>query len=305
MLYHNNIEAMQFLDVAAASGTDNLGPGSGCAFGDYDNDGDLDLFVVNLVGEDRVYMNLGDGTFVDMATAFGMADTGRAIDVMLGDYDNDGDLDAYVINEIGSNHLYRNGDTAYNWLKVKLRGIESNVDGIGARLQVFADDTAQIREVNAAESFSQSSRTAHFGLGGSSRIDSLTVRWPNGQVDKYLDLVPNAVVQLVEGQGVTAVEEAAAPLPHGFFLEQNYPNPFNASTLIEFSIATPGLVHLVLYNALGQQIRVLVDEQLDAGRHQVMWDGRDEQRRFGGSGTYFYRLESGTQERVRPMVLLR
>ena len=131
------------------------------------------------------------------------------------------------------------------------------------------------------------------------------VHWPSGQVDSYLDVVANTTRQVVEGQRPTAVEETSAPVPHLFALEQNHPNPFNAATLIGFSIAQPGRVRLVLYNALGQQIRVLIDQDLAAGRRQVVWDGRDDQGRSVASGAYYYRLGSGGEEKVRSMVLLR
>ena len=163
----------------------------------------------------------------------------------------------------------------------------------------------QYREVNGTAGFSQNSRTAHFGLGKNIRIDSLIVRWSNGRVDKRLDLEADTVLRVVEGRSVTAVEEMAAFLPREFVLEQNYPNPFNASTSIRFSIAEAGLVRLVLYNALGQQIRILADEELQAGVNRVVWDSRGEQKRFVASGVYFYRLESSGRGEMRSMVLLR
>ena len=305
VLYRNNVERLQLVDVAAASGTDNLGTGTGCAFGDYDHDGDLDLFVVNWRMPARVFMNQGDGTFVDMATAFGMADTAQINSVMLGDYDSDGDPDVYMINEGGPNRLYQNGGNPRAWLKVDVQGTQSNVDGIGARISMTSGAQVQTREVNGSAGFSLNSRMVHFGLGSSNRIDSLVVRWPSGRVDRYLDMAANSTLLLVEGRGITAVEETDAPLPHSFGLDQNYPNPFNASTLIRFSIAASGPVRLVLYNALGQQIRVLIDEELKPGYRQVVWDGKNDQGRSVASGAYFYHLESGGRERTRSMVLLR
>ena len=147
-LSRNDLEAATFVDIGEESGTDNLALGAGCAFGDYDSDGDLDLFVVNGGGPDRVFMNRGDGTFVNMATAYGMADTSWAWAVALGDYDNDGDLDAYVVNEKSTNRLYQNGSADYNWLQVGVRGVESNTQGIGARIQLFAGERVWMREIN-------------------------------------------------------------------------------------------------------------------------------------------------------------
>jgi hypothetical protein len=163
-LSRNDLETAVFVDVGAESGTENLALGAGCAFGDFDADGDLDLFVVNGGSADRVFMNRGDGSFVDMAAAFGMADTSWAWAVTLADYDNDGDLDAYVVNERSANRLYENRSADNNWLQVRVRGVASNTEGLGARLQLFAGERAWTRVVNAASGTSQSSRVVHFGL---------------------------------------------------------------------------------------------------------------------------------------------
>ena len=304
VLYRNNGE-LQLQDVAAASGTDNLEPGSGCAFGDYDNDGDLDLFVVNAQRADRVYMNQGDGTFVDMAPALGMADSAQALSVMLGDNDNDGDLDVYVVNEGSANRLYQNGGSPHTWMQVNLRGVQSNIDGIGARLHMFSGSQVQMREVNGAAGFSHSSRTAHFGIGSSARADSLVVRWPNGQVDRHLDIAAGNALQLTEGQIPTAIEEATAPLPRRFVLEQNYPNPFNSGTVIRFALPQNWHVDLDLYNLTGQQVSTLVDGRCQAGRYAVRWDGRDDQGRTMASGVYLYRLQAGAQVETRKLLLVR
>ncbi len=109
--------------------------------------------------------------------------------------------------------------------------------------------------------------------------------------------------EIVTGTGVVT------PDPHGtpgrFGLQQNYPNPFNAGTQIRFGLAAPGHVGLRVYNMLGQLVKTLVDEDLPAGEHQVLWGGVDEQGRPLASGVYFYRLEAGGQGDVRRMVFTR
>jgi len=76
-------------------------------------------------------------------------------------------------------------------------------------------------------------------------------------------------------------------LPTKFALDQNYPNPFNPSTIIEFTLPRKAQVELSIYNLLGQRVRVLVDESKTAGRHAVVWDGRDTNGNEIGSGIYF------------------
>jgi hypothetical protein len=86
--------------------------------------------------------------------------------------------------------------------------------------------------------------------------------------------------------------------PTQFGLSQNYPNPFNPSTQISYSIADAGIVKLSVYNLLGQQVALLVNEQQDAGKYNVSFDASQL-----SSGTYFYKLESGQQHEVKKMIL--
>jgi len=90
-------------------------------------------------------------------------------------------------------------------------------------------------------------------------------------------------------------------------LEQNYPNPFNPTTTISFSIAqTSSYVTLNIYNIKGQKVKSLLNEKLDAGTHQVMWDGKDENGKSATSGIYFYKLNAGGNfSQTKRMILLK
>lgn len=110
VFYSNNGDGT-FDDITAQSGTGDNGAGVGCAWGDYDNDGLLDLFASNRPGMHRLYRNLGDSSFIDMAPGYGMSDpTGWGESVAWADYDNDGFIDLYVLRMNQSNILYRNID---------------------------------------------------------------------------------------------------------------------------------------------------------------------------------------------------
>ena len=99
------------------------------------------------------------------------------------------------------------------------------------------------------------------------------------------------------GTGIT-------PLVYG--LDQNLPNPFNAQTRISFSMPAAGHVKLVVYNVLGQEVVTLLDQKLDANKHEVVWDGLNAQGSIVASGTYFYRLNIGdAYEETRQMTLLK
>ncbi len=95
------------------------------------------------------------------------------------------------------------------------------------------------------------------------------------------------------------------PLPVSFNLKQNYPNPFNPTTQISFDLPKPCDVKLVIYNALGQQIRTLFNGEKEAGTHHIVWDGKNEVGESVSSGVYFYEIHAGDFRQVRKMLLVR
>ena len=112
-LYHNNGDNT-FADVASSTGVADAQGGTGLAWGDFDNDGDSDLYVVNWGQPNRLYRNNGNNTFTDIASQAGVADAGGGRGVDWGDFDNDGDLDLYLVTEYEQPRLYRNnGDNTF------------------------------------------------------------------------------------------------------------------------------------------------------------------------------------------------
>ena len=290
-LWENDIDRQIFVDVGGRSGVENHGAGTGCAFGDYDNDGDLDLFIVNGAGANRVYMNRGNGTFQDVASQVGMLDTVRTRSVVLGDYDNDGDLDPYVVNEGFPNRLYRNEGNSNGWLQVNLHGTSSNIDAIGARLTLYREKKSITREINGVAGLAQSSRTAHFGLGSGRPADSLVVVWPGGFRQGIALGSDTRRVDLVEGSIPTRVSDDFSTFVRESRVFNNFPNPFNANTRLRFFLQEEGPVRCSIYNALGQRVRNLIDETLLAGSHYIQWDGFSDDGLTASSGIYFYRFE--------------
>jgi hypothetical protein len=93
--------------------------------------------------------------------------------------------------------------------------------------------------------------------------------------------------------------------PSRFSLEQNYPNPFNPSTVIEYSLPHSSYVELVIFNLLGQKVRVLVDEHQNAGNKRISWDGRTDEGQIVQSGIYFYQLRVGENVSSKKMILIK
>jgi hypothetical protein len=203
---------------AAGIGVNTRWLGWGAGAVDLDNDGWLDLFLVNghvypevwqLPTEAAyrqrkvVYRNLANGRFADVSEALGppVTDPKAGRGAAFGDVDNDGDVDVVVNNVHDTPDLFRTrADPAHHWLLVKLEGTKSNRSAIGARVRVEAGGASQWQEVRGGGSYiSQNDLRAHFGLGAATRVDRLEVRWPNGLVEEWRDLPADRVHRLVEG----------------------------------------------------------------------------------------------------------
>jgi hypothetical protein len=94
-------------------------------------------------------------------------------------------------------------------------------------------------------------------------------------------------------------------LPTEYALEQNYPNPFNPSTNIAFALPKAGKVEVSVYNVLGQEVNTLVSEELAAGEHTIVWDGRNSSGNAVSSGIYFYRIVAGDFSQTKKMLMLK
>ncbi len=210
VLLHANGD-LTFSNVATSLAVQGSRYGWGCSFLDYDNDGDLDLYVVNWVdpsvtgdrtaAKNALYRNNGNGTFTDVSAAMGVDDDGPGYGVAVGDYNNDGFVDMFVTNNGAPSILYRNVPTALHWLKVKTVGTTSNRDGIGARVTVTTGaSTTQFRDVSGGESYlCQPSLEVEFGLAANASATRVEVRWPSGIVDRYENVAANQTLVAIEG----------------------------------------------------------------------------------------------------------
>jgi hypothetical protein len=205
---------------ASGIGVNTRWLGWGAGFLDLDNDGWLDLFLVNghvypevdsLKSEAAykqpkvVYRNLGNGRFRDITAELGppltivRASRGAAF----ADFDNDGDLDVVVNNVHDTLDLFRLDQTAgHHWITLKLVGTTSNRSAIGALARVITADGEQRQEVRGGGSYySQSDLRLQFGLGDAKAIDRVIVRWPNGAQETWTGLAVDRSHTLIEGAG--------------------------------------------------------------------------------------------------------
>ncbi|VEP11584.1 conserved hypothetical protein [Hyella patelloides LEGE 07179] len=225
VLWIYNPDTGRYEDRSAAAGVNNNTMAQSTVSGDFDNDGDLDLYLANAnptFNEPNIlYDNQGDGTFVTVPQAGGAAgetvgphrldfEVGQRIAVA--DYDNNGFLDIFAgsttdrssagTTYLGSpSQLFSNSGNDNNWLIVDLEGTESNRDGIGARVFLTTPDgQTQLREQNSGiHHFAQSSQRIHFGLGDNSSIESLVIEWPSGTRQEFNNISDlNRVISITE-----------------------------------------------------------------------------------------------------------
>ena len=210
-LWRNNGDGT-FTDVAEELGVDDDNTGMGVHFFDFDNDGDLDLYITNgFMGESAkksfkqknvFYVNNGDGTFTELTEKAGLVNEAVGRGAAFGDYDNDGDVDIYVINVDSPSILYRNevGNRS-NWLIIRTVGTISNRDGIGAKVKVIAGNLIQIQTVISGSSYlCQNSLQLEFGLADHTMVDEIEIIWPSGIVQRLHDISANQIITIKEPQ---------------------------------------------------------------------------------------------------------
>ncbi|MDF1864106.1 MAG: FG-GAP-like repeat-containing protein [Saprospiraceae bacterium] len=209
----------------------------GSAFGDYDNDGDLDLIIANgfcnLGLENTLYENQGDGSFIDASGQLASNFTFCSFGVAWGDVNNDGFLDLMVANCKNNssngqkaNSLLLNKGNDHNWLKIKLIGIQSNKNAIGAKVKIKATiegkEVWQTREIRSQSGYAgQNSMIVHFGLGNAENVDSLIINWPAGGTQIFENIEARQLLTISEDMtnNVSKTEKRS-----GISFEL-YPNP--------------------------------------------------------------------------------
>jgi len=215
---------LTFMDEADRYGLGQISldfVGWATSFIDYDNDGKLDLFVVNgstlqkradstqlVPMRNQLFWNRGrsEGFFDVSAVAgsvFRRELVGRG--AAFADYDNDGDVDAFVVNHGGPGLLLRNdGGNRNRWLEVEVRGTKSNRQGIGATVRLVVGATVHTRQIGAQSSYlSQNSLIETFGLGAAMQADTLEVSWPSGGQDTRIGVSSNQRILVTEGRAAS------------------------------------------------------------------------------------------------------
>lgn len=310
---HRNNGNGTFTDVSVASGLYDPIQTWSSAWGDYDNDGDLDVFVGAssfIDGQHKLMTNNNDGTFSDSTAGCGLETfSGTSIEHITHDFDNDGYLDIFTANNtimlnnqdltfseinvgfsvgaIGdlnndgfldvynsNDFIYYNDTNSNNWVKINTQGVQSNSNGIGARVEVYTTNLGkQIRDVMSGTGFRHmSSLTTHFGLGTDTEITKIVIKWPSGIVDEILNPNINETHNIIEGATLNVSD---------YNLDDKilYPNP--TTEFIHISEIDLNEVSALIFDINGKRIFNYTIENNSINVSKL------------ASGSYFLNIQSG------------
>ena len=246
-----NINNTTFVDITNQSGIDIQGLPVQASMKDFDNDGFIDVFVTGTDGV--LYKNNGDKTFTEVTDANSNL-SGNENSFAVGDLNHDGFLDLMIGYGNGFNgpsssiydKLWLNNRNTNHWLAVQLKGNQSNLGGVGSRIELYGDWGMMVREVRAGESYGTShTLTQHFGIGSSTSIDSIIVRWPSGVIDIYDNILVDQFVTILENTCITPPSSIIA----------DGPTTFCSGDQVSLS-AAPGYSYLWTNGATTQSITV-------------------------------------------------
>lgn len=320
-LHRNNGDGT-YTQVAAELALDDPIQTWSSAWGDFDNDGDFDIFIgVNTFsdGGHKLLENNGDGTFTDVTFGSGIVGIeGTGIENITHDWNNDGYLDLLgmggtfmlgngdmtftqhefgpgngpigdlnndgFLDIVGGNTLYINEGNENNYLVVNTIGTASNLNGIGAMINVYAPNMEFMRQVRSGDGFRyMSSLNAYFGLGQETEIDSVMITWPSGHVDVFLDVETNTTLTATEGDSPLSTDNP----------EENidllvYPNPASTDVFIDVPFAYAQMSYSI-FDMSGKMVDIgvvnknsLNISQLQTGAYiiQVNIDGKIAERKI-------------------------
>lgn len=265
-LHRNNGDGT-YTSVGVAAGIADASQTWSSAWADYDNDGDMDAFLgasSGASGAHKLYRNNGDGTFTNITAGSGFDNysANMGIENQPVDFNNDGWVDVYGLGGLimfnngnmtftastspaysgatgdlnhdgyidimsGSTIYFNNVDTN-NYVIISTVGVQSNKQGIGARITVNSALGSQIRDIRSAEAFSSmQTLNAHFGLGQDTQIDSITICWPSGVTDVIYNPAINSHLIITEGSSVGIAETELEKM-------NLYPNPANENVILNY-----------------------------------------------------------------------
>jgi len=316
---HRNDGNGVFTNVSVQAGLSDPIQTWSSAWGDFDNDGDMDVFVgasSNTNGVHKLMRNNGDGTFTDVTAGSGIASlTNLGQENVAHDFNNDGYIDIFgpgntilfnngnmtftrqplggitngPIGDLNNDGFLdiQNGDNVFlnnansnKWLKLSLKGLQSNANGIGARVEISGPWGKQIRDVRSGDGFrNMSSLNVHFGLGTATQITQVVIKWPSGIVDTYSNVNPNQHLVVIEGNTLLSTGDHSKD---SFVV---YPNPSHDFIKIQLDATGITADKAIFYDITG---RIALTTVIESNQIDV---------RTLAKGTYILSIESNNGEK--------
>lgn len=223
LLKNSGFPDFNFSNAAEAAGVAKISNGYTAAFGDYDNDGWLDIYASSSFQTDALFRNNGNGTFENVADTEGLEIASGEMPGFI-DYNQDGHLDLFTLNVAGPNHLFQGTDNQRNWLQIRLEGTVANRQALGAKIRLYANNQWQLREINgtSAGAFASHFQPEHFGLNGAHSVDSLVIEWPGGASTDFSQLPGNQLITIREDEQLPSAPHLVQP-ENRRFINQSQP----------------------------------------------------------------------------------
>ena len=293
-LYINNGDGT-YTEMGASAGLADIIQAWSAAWGDFDNDGDMDVVIgSNDRNDHQVMRNNGDLTFTDVTSGSGIGIGDKGKEILAADFNNDGYLDVLMRNsllygngdltfikattvadgaigdanndgflDIFDNFLYVNNGNSNNYIKVVTKGDQaggfSNINGIGARVEIKSSLGTQIRDITSGVGFAyMSSLTAHFGIKTDTSIEYVKVYWPSGVVDTVNSPAINQTLVINEGQTLSTIEKEIN-------LITLFPNPTTDRVYLKSSSINLQNIKYSVYDLTGKMVAYgdLVNDSID------------------------------------------
>lgn len=221
---YRNIEGQRFQDVIRSAGLDMVFSTMGSNYGDFDNDGYLDIYLgtgdpsVSTLVPNRMFKSVAGKRFAEVTSTAGVGHLQKGHGVACGDWDRDGNVDIFI--QMGGavdgdryhNIMFQNPGHDGHWLAVKLVGQKTNRPGIGARIKVVTSGECPLtvhRHVSSGSSFGSSPLEQMIGLGSARQVEELQIHWPtSGTTQTFRNIAADQIVE------VTEFADAYRVIPH-------------------------------------------------------------------------------------------
>jgi hypothetical protein len=286
-----------FTNFTAESNTGCGGYSRAISFADFDNDGDVDLFVNRSSAPKMLYLNDGTGVFTDYSIEAGVYLIGGGFGCSVGDLDDDGQIDIVAANsDYEPNFIFINQNDNPSYVKIRVHGRAPNTLAIGAIVELYecSADNKLYKFISKREISSHSTMHSvndpivHFGTGD---IEAFGVRvyFQSGAIADTSVFYPGQTVDVIEPL-VVGIEDPQ--LPEKPFILKAYPNPFNNSTIVQLNGGDSDY-EISIYDVLGRIIRNTKVNNNISGSASFTWDGMDNGGLPVQSGLYFIKAHSG------------